>query len=95
MAGRSHPSSVDGDAGPVIMGALNRLYYQSEAHGLVVVSGDTDIMRNMVGWADYHKKYEWHPSDGGTFTMIWPAAAMRTSVFDFKKPSDPLTTTDL
>ncbi|MEH6675016.1 MAG: metal-dependent hydrolase [Sulfitobacter sp.] len=84
MVPASHSSSVDGDAGPVYMGAEIGFMIKGEGH-TVYVSGDTDIMADMDWMGDYHKPDIGILSAGGHFTMDMAGAAYAAKrYFDFK-----------
>ncbi|HJO51183.1 metal-dependent hydrolase [Sulfitobacter pontiacus] len=84
MVPASHSSSVDGDAGPVYMGA--EIGFMIKGVGRTIyVSGDTDIMADMDWMGDYHKPDIGILSAGGHFTMDMAGAAYAAKrYFDFK-----------
>ena len=84
MVSASHSSSVDGDAGPVYMGAEIGFMIKGEGR-TIYVSGDTDIMADMDWMGDYHKPDIGILSAGGHFTMDMAGAAYAAKrYFDFK-----------
>ena len=84
MVPASHSSSVDGDAGPVYMGAEIGFMIKGEGR-TIYVSGDTDIMADMDWMGDYHKPDIGILSAGGHFTMDMAGAAYAAKrYFDFK-----------
>ena len=84
MVPASHSSSVDGDTGPVYMGAEIGFMIKGEGR-TIYVSGDTDIMADMDWMGDYHKPDIGILSAGGHFTMDMAGAAYAAKrYFDFK-----------
>lgn len=83
MVPASHSSSVDGDNGPIYMGAETGFMIAGEGH-VIYFSGDTTIMADMEWMGDYHKPDIGILSAGGHFTMdIAGAAYAAGKYFDF------------
>ena len=84
MVPASHSSSVDGDKGPIYMGAEVGFMIRGEGH-TIYFSGDTGIMADMEWMGDYHKPDIGILSAGGHFTMDMAGAAYAAKrYFDFK-----------
>ena len=84
MVPASHSSSVDGDNGPIYMGAETGFMISGEGH-TIYVSGDTGIMADMDWMGDYHKPDIGILSAGGHYTMDMAQAAYAAKrYFDFK-----------
>ncbi len=84
MVPASHSSSVNGEAGPIYMGAEIGFMIAGEGH-VIYVSGDTGIMADMEWMGDYHKPDIGILSAGGHYTMDMAQAAYASKkYFDFK-----------
>tara|TARA_R110000787_G_scaffold11003_10_gene36788 strand:- start:91 stop:783 length:693 start_codon:yes stop_codon:yes gene_type:complete len=84
MVPASHSSSVDGDNGPVYMGAEVGFMIKGEGR-TIYFSGDTGIMADMEWMGDYHKPDIGILSAGGHYTMDMAGAAYAAKrYFDFK-----------
>ena len=84
MVPASHSSSVDGNKGPIYMGAEVGFMIRGEGH-TIYFSGDTGIMADMEWMGDYHKPDIGILSAGGHFTMDMAGAAYAAKrYFDFK-----------
>ena len=84
MVPASHSSSVDGNKGPIYMGAEVGFMIRGESH-TIYFSGDTGIMADMEWMGDYHKPDIGILSAGGHFTMDMAGAAYAAKrYFDFK-----------
>ncbi len=84
MVPASHSSSVDGDAGPIYMGAEIGFMICGEDH-MIYVSGDTGLMADMEWMAGYYKPDIGILSAGGHYTMDMAQAVYASKkYFDFK-----------